>query len=92
MYYICHCCGTGYHSTEKQDPNRDKGFGTCILCTIDLAKDKASEYAELEAKVAKSLNPGNRKKFLAMEPDLRTGVIGQMIEDGIITYSIGSNN
>lgn len=33
MTFRCHICGKPFESRKPQDPERDRGFGTCQVCT-----------------------------------------------------------
>ena len=37
--FSCHCCGAEFRSRREQDPNRDKGYGTCSGCRSSVYKN-----------------------------------------------------
>ncbi len=32
MRFVCNCCGAKFTTAKPQDPERDKGYGTCEEC------------------------------------------------------------
>ena len=40
MIYQCHCCGVRFESKKKQDPQRDKRFGTCHQCWPEVREQR----------------------------------------------------
>ncbi len=86
-YYTCGCCGDGFQ-VKGQDPVHDTGFGTCSRCETWIGGREEKQWDEWEALVAKSLNTTNREKFLGFEQGVRRGIVGKMIDDGVLKWEI----
>jgi len=82
---ICHCCGI-YTEPQAQDPDRDKGYGTCKKCSTQIALDNEERWKGVIALVAKSLNPENRAKFLSEHIAVQAHICDEMIKAGIISW------
>ena len=39
LNFRCGCCGKPFHSDKPQDPERDKGYGSCEACRPHLIAD-----------------------------------------------------
>ena len=85
--FTCHCCG-GPAPAAKQDPQRDKGFGTCEACSTALTEDNEAGWVKLETKVRAALKPENQKRFDLMGAEFRRALIGQMMDEGLITWKV----
>lgn len=42
--FLCNCCGVGFVSSKPQDPERDRGYGTCEDCRESAAKEVAKVF------------------------------------------------
>lgn len=89
-WYRCGCCGSDFLSSAGQDDDHDAGYGICPGCETWIGKKEQAEWERMRDMVANALNPRNQAKFLAMEPELQRGVVGHMIDDGILTWTIGA--
>ena len=74
----CGCCGACC----------EKGKGLCPKCQREENERNEAEWQKAEKMIADGLNPTNREKFLAMELELRRGLVLQAIEDGILYWDI----
>ena len=83
----CSCCGAGFRG--KQDPNHDKGFGTCEDCvkwTYErFTKPKLTDAAN---QIRQALKPENQAKFDTMSEDQRLSLAAAAIGDGLFSCSI----
>jgi hypothetical protein len=88
--FICGCCGRAFFSTDEvQAPfDQDSGYGFCAPCALENEQRNEDEWNKLEKLVADSLNETNRAKFLSYDLELRRGLMLQMMDDGVITWTI----
>lgn len=85
---VCGCCGVRFRG--DQDPEHDRGFGTCAPCRDQQHDHNETEWDRLRDLVARSFRKEtNRARFMAMEPAIQRGVILRMMESGVITWTIG---
>lgn len=88
--FTCHCCG-GPAPADKQDPQRDKGFGTCSQCRTWLNSRGEDEWRKLEGKVRAGLKPNNQERWDGLELEVRRGFILQMIDEGVISWDFNNS-
>lgn len=90
-WFGCDCCGASFQDYLSNQAHHDKddGCGLCVECDKMIAEKNEEEWIKIEDKVVNSLNPVNRAKFLAYELGVRRGLILEMMDAGLIKWTIG---
>jgi len=83
----CSCCGNASWFGE-QDPQHDKGFGTCVDCLHWTERDNDEEWDRLEDRVATALCEENREEFLSFGLGVRRGIMLGLMDAGAIEWTI----
>jgi len=86
-YLTCGSCGNASWYGE-QDPQHDTGYGTCVACDEWIGERETAIWRTQRDRVAASLNETNRAQFLSMDESLQRGIMGEMVEDGILTWQV----
>ena len=68
--------------------SQDAGYGICKECQQMIEAKADADADKSIAMVSAALNDKNRARFEAMDRPLQLGIIGQMLDEGIITYRI----
>jgi hypothetical protein len=85
----CGCCGAGFYVwPDYVDQDQDAGYGICKTCQEWIQTKADADADKSIAMVSAALNETNRTRFDAMDRALQLGLIGQMLDEGIITYRI----
>lgn len=89
-HFTCGCCGSCFQSThEVQDKfDQDRGYGICPRCDEWISGRNEKEWQKTEKLVADALSEKNRKSFLSMETEVRRGLCLEMMDAGLITWTI----
>jgi hypothetical protein len=94
---VCDCCGSEYHDKDPQrwvnvkDFIHGTQFGVCEKCEGWIEEKNEKKWQRHEASFLSFLEKDeNKERFLAMEKEVRRGLILQAIEEGIVDFKIGA--
>ena len=91
QWFVCGCCGTGFddYYSVQEIFDQDEDYGICESCQGDQIVRWEEQMDKLIIQIKDGLSEGNSKKFSAMHIDKQRNFAHDLVEKGLVSYSIG---